>query len=454
MELVKWLSMALVLLLGPVILIHELGHYITARMAGVRILEAGIGYPPRLLTLFREPGVLRVNGVEMTLPRRVRLPRRLEVGEQVEVQSRVGEDGTRYALRIERLQPSPDRSGAIVEEERYVPWTEERPEQDEGGEGDVVRGPLQLFEPGTIYSLNLLPLGGFVRMLGEEDPSDPRSLAAKPKRWRLLVLLSGAMVNILAALILMTTSYLTGVPQRFFVQIEQVIPDTAAEAIGLQAGDVVRAVGGELLEGGPNELHERIQALEPGDTIFLELLRGDEERTVEATLGSYEGHAYLGIYMQPWADAGSLASYSLPRAVVAAGDQFVQVFAQLFHLPRAVAQGEVSPAEVRPGGLPAILQWLGLSLKNSVEWGIAFPALQFTAMVSLAIGMTNLLPLPALDGGRALFVLIEAVRGRRISPATEGMIHLVGMAVLLILSAIIMFQDIVNPLVPWSVLGR
>ena len=78
-----------------------------------------------------------------------------------------------------------------------------------------------------------------------------------------------------------------------------------------------------------------------------------------------------------------------------------------------------------------------------------FPLLHFFAFINVALGLTNLLPIPALDGGRILFVLIEAVRGRRIEPEREGMVHVIGMLVLLSLMLFMIVQDIINPIIPF-----
>ena len=93
---------------------------------------------------------------------------------------------------------------------------------------------------------------------------------------------------------------------------------------------------------------------------------------------------------------------------------------------------------------------LAFTLQQSIAWGLAFPVLQTAALISLALGLTNLLPLPALDGGRILFVLIEAVRGQRIAPEREAVIHFVGLAILVGLMALVMLQDLMNPIIPWS----
>ena len=97
-----------------------------------------------------------------------------------------------------------------------------------------------------------------------------------------------------------------------------------------------------------------------------------------------------------------------------------------------------------------ISEILAISLQQSIEWSLAFPALQTASLISLALGLANLLPLPALDGGRIFLVLIEAVRGRRISPEREMTIHSVGLMILIGLMALMMLQDLINPIIPWS----
>jgi regulator of sigma E protease len=99
-----------------------------------------------------------------------------------------------------------------------------------------------------------------------------------------------------------------------------------------------------------------------------------------------------------------------------------------------------------------ISEILAFTLQQSIEWGMAFPVLETASLISLALGLTNLLPLPALDGGRILFVLIEAVRGRRVAPEREAMFHFVGLVILVSLMAFVMLQDLVNPVIPWSML--
>jgi regulator of sigma E protease len=113
--------------------------------------------------------------------------------------------------------------------------------------------------------------------------------------------------------------------------------------------------------------------------------------------------------------------------------------------PVMLIRGELTPQEARPVSVVGISQLAGREAQSG-DW---FRILFFAGIINVALGFTNLLPLPALDGGRILFVLIEAIRGRRIEPEREGMVHLVGMILLLGLMLFMIIQDIVNPIVPF-----
>jgi regulator of sigma E protease len=260
-------------------------------------------------------------------------------------------------------------------------------------------------------------------------------------------------MNLLGAFLILTAAYMTGVPQREFVRIEQVIASSAAEEAGLQVGDVITAVAGVQVEEGAEQIRERIHA-SAEQPLALVVVRAGQQLTITVTPRLVDGSGYLGIGMNWWPDLSSLKRYSLPDAAATAGSEMVNDVLSIFRLPRMVSTGEVSPSDVRPTGAAGILQLLAVFFKQSLEWGYPFPILQTTALISLAVGLTNLLPLPALDGGRLLFITIEAVRGRRLNPMFEARVHAAGMALLLVLSVILVAQDITNPLIPWSLLRR
>jgi len=436
---VFWLVGTLIAIFGPIILIHELGHFVIAKLAGVRVEEFGLGFPPRLLKLWRGKGYLEIGSTRVNIPMGFRLPSGLEVGAWVDAITWQRDDGTHLLRRLTVLDPA---AGNLTYERERV------------AENVRMRGELTILEPGTLYSINLLPMGAFVKMTGEENPSDPRSLAAQPKRWRAAVLAAGPLLNIIVALMLLTGAYLAGYPDKWLVQIARVEPETAAEEAGLQPGDIVLAADGERIEDGLIQLR-RIIRTAPEQAVKLAILRGEETLDLTATpRRTSEGYGFLGILMTPWPDRSALQRYRLPEALSASINDITTTIAATLQVPALLARGKMTPQEARPAGMVGISEVLAFSLQQSIEWKLAFPVLQTASLISLALGLTNLLPLPALDGGRILFVLIEAVRGRRISPEREAKFHFVGLAILVSLMVWVMAQDLINPIIPWSWLIR
>lgn len=430
-----WLIGTVIVMLGPILLIHELAHFIFAKLAGVRVEEFGLGFPPRLLGLWRGEGHLDIGNTRVKIPRGFRLPAELETGDWADA-TVLSRDGT-YVLK--GVTPLDGNGNDLT------------PDREKVDQEMRMRGVVTEFEPGTLYSLNLLPLGAFVRMTGEEDPSDPRSLGAQPKRWRVAVMLAGPVINIVAALLLLVGAYTTGLPTEWRVKITDVAPGTPAARAGLQAEDVIVGADGERISEGLDELHEIIRAA-PEETIQLEIRRGERTLSIAATPERRGEYGFLGIMMAPWPAQTGLERYSLPQALRAGGNDLVTIGRTTLQLPLMLLRGEVSSEEARPTSVVGISQIMTFSLQQSVQWGLAFPALQTASLISLALGLTNLLPLPALDGGRILFVLVEAIRGRRISPEREAVVHFVGMMILVALMLLVMLQDFVNPIIPWSLL--
>ncbi|MBE9470553.1 MAG: site-2 protease family protein [Chloroflexi bacterium] len=435
MNVVFWLVGTLVVVLGPIILIHELGHFIFAKLAGVRVEEFGFGFPPRLLKLWRGKGYLNIGVMRVIIPAGFRLPPGLAAGVHVDAVAHKRDDGTCVLRRLTMLDLD----------------TEYRELNSEAThEGLHLRGELTTFEPGTLYSLNWLPMGAFVKMTGEEDPSDPLSLAVQPKRWRVAVMAAGPVFNIIAALVLLVGAYASGCPE-WQVEIASVQPGSAAEEAGLQPYDIVMAVDGERIKEGTEHLQRLIYAA-PEQTVELTVLRGEETLTIMATPQRQpEGHGLLGIVISSyWPGQNAVRRYPLSEALSASINDITAAILMTVQVPAQLAQGDITPQEARPTSVVGISEILAISLQQSIEWRLAFPALQTASFISLALGLANLLPLPALDGGRIFLVLIEAVRGRRISPEREMTIHSVGLMILIGLMALMMLQDLINPIIPWS----
>ena len=434
-----WLIGTLIVVLGPIILIHELGHFFLAKLAGVRVEEFGLGYPPRMLKLWRGKGYLEIGTARVVIPSQFQIPPGAYVGARVDAVVHRHDDGTLVLRHLAALDSDGDGPGHGLEVT-----------SESAGEELHLRGELDELERGTLYSLNWLPMGGFVKLTGEEDPSDPHSLAAQPKRWRVAVLAAGAVLNIVVALMLLVGAYTAGFPDKWQVEVTDVQPGTPAEAAELQPRDVIMAADGERIEDGMEHLRRIIRAA-PEQTIELTVLRGKETLALAATPErASDGYGFLGIQMSPWPDRSALRHYRLPDALDASVNDIFSAIVATVQVPARLAQGDITPQEARPASMVGISGVLAFTLQQSIEWGLAFPVLQTAALISLALGLTNLLPLPALDGGRILFVLIEAVRGQRIAPEREAVIHFVGLAILVGLMALVMLQDLVDPIIPWS----
>ncbi len=297
---------------------------------------------------------------------------------------------------------------------------------------------------GVKYSLNLIPFGAYVKMLGEEDPTEPGSFASQSKRVRSLVLAAGSGMNFLVAIAAFSLAYATGWPdpRQAEIEIAGVSPGSPAEAANIRTGDiVVRANGQEVrsLDAFREEVARRA-----GQPLALELNREGQSVNVEVVprTSAPEGQGPLGVRLQGRANPvphGPLESigFGVRRSF--------EVVALTVIAPVMALRGDIAPDLVRPIGLPGMTQVAAQAATAAVTTGWWFPILLITGAFSAGLAIANMLPLPALDGGRLLFVAIEAIRGRRVPPEREGLIHFVGMVVLLSLMVAISFYDLVVP---------
>ncbi len=289
----------------------------------------------------------------------------------------------------------------------------------------------------TLFTLNLLPVGGFARMRGEDEDMGPGSFWRAPARARAIVLLAGPAMNILLALIVLGFTYSVLIPGGG-VWVVDVAPTYPAAEAGIRSGDVIEQVDGVPV------------------TSRLALIRRiREHRDTPATLVVRRDGRRLTITVQPKVDVdgipriGVLLAERVPvwRAPLIAARELAGFLWGMVRLPAAIIGGHLQPEAARPLGPVGIGRvFVGIVEQQPhplVRW---FTIFRLTAIISFALGITNLLPLPALDGGRLVFVILEILRrGKRISPAKEGMVHLIGMALLLTLMAIITYYDIRYP---------
>ncbi len=418
---------SLILGLSILVFVHELGHYLAAKRSGVIVEEFGFGYPPRLFAFWRTEGLLVVDGEEVTIPRSFRLPKELGLGSLVMVETTTVGNKSRPILgAIEEIDPDDPAAG----EARRVDY----------------------LDRGTVFSVNAVPFGGFARMVGEEDPSAPGSLASKGKLARIFVLAAGGGLNLVTAVLFFAAAMMLGAPtvaEPENAVVSSVSPGSPAEAVGLRAGDLIlRADATDILS--ITDLQEHVQA-HLGQTVVLTIERegASLQISVVPRIDVPPGEGPMGIGLSPRTVIESSPWY---EAIWAGARQTVTLTGLIFTVPVQIVRGLIPADLARPVGPIGVGQLVGDAVQYSLDTGWWFPAMQMMGTLSVALAVTNLLPLPGLDGGRILFVIVEGIRGRRVDPAKEGLVHLIGLALLVALMLLVTWQDLVNPVpgVDWG----
>lgn len=334
------------LIIVLLILVHEIGHFTAAKVFGVRVLEFGVGFPPRLAA--------------------------------------------------------------------------------------VKRGE-------TEYSINALPLGGFVRLLGEEDPSDPASLAAKSRPVRIIVLSAGAFMNFVLAIVLFSVAYM--IPREVSVGrpiIEEVVAESPAAEAGLQAGDIIYEINGREIKN-TQEASYNIR-LNLGETMTMTVKRGREfvDLRVRARWVPPEGQGPTGIRIAPQYPFTEMQSYPPWEAVPLGWRASFDALKLARNEVIAWIKGASNPQVAGPVG---IAQATGEVVKEAGWKSLT----DLAALLSINLAVINILPLPMLDGGRIVFVLLEILRrGRRVAPQREALVHLIGLVFFMTLFVVISYFDIVR----------
>lgn len=511
-----------VIILSLLIFVHELGHFLTAKKAGIVVEEFGLGYPPRAVKLWQDEGKITLAGRSLLIGRKTRLPQTLKIGDYVHIETHSRPDGQTEVATITPVKP--DEAAA-----------------------DSSALQVDALEKPTEYTLNWIPFGGFVKMLGEEDPTAPGSFASKSKRARLIVLAAGAGMNLITAVIVFTIMFMTGQPEpigpTYIIEVspnspasqagiqpyDQVLkaddtviessqdlvdytqqhlgqqmtltlrrgetelqvslvprknppvgegamglalqtqytqlkvttvnPNSPAQQAGLQPGDAIQKVDGNLISG-PGLLIQYLQALPAEQPVTLSVKRGEE--TLKLTAQPEQMPA-----VELSDEQLSLVSMAVPALGAELSAEFLEqriirlpfgeallrgtnatanIVIQTFTIPVAIFKKLIPAEQARPVGPIGIYKITDSAVTVSRESNVIYPILFLAAILSAALAVTNLLPLPALDGGRILFIIIEAIRGKRIPPEREGAIHLIGLALLLALMVVISYYDLTSPI--------
>jgi regulator of sigma E protease len=386
--------------LGILIFIHELGHFMTAKWFGVRVKEFGFGFPPRIF-------------------------------------------GVKYK--------------------------------------------------DTIYSINLIPLGGFVKLLGEEDPDGPDSFAKQAGWKRVTILVAGPVMNLILPVIIFSILFM--LPHDKLVHSEVVVnsvaPNSPAEQSGLKYGDTIIAINDEQIDT-PSDLVKSIGGNE-GSTIRLTVRRSNliagfdntpefavtemielvpranpPQLKVVVTVSDPRTEISLeeAVKYNPELKIGDTLTQGAIGVTIGIANPIIRKESESFYksIPLSfkmiqsifVSTKDGLSQSIRKRSDPGFAGPIGIAQMTGQvvdEFGFA-SVFQIAGLLSVSLGILNLLPIPALDGGRLLFVLIEIARGgKKLPPGLEGKTHLIGFALLLALILVISYRDVLKILSGDSILN-
>ncbi len=282
----------------------------------------------------------------------------------------------------------------------------------------------------TLYALRLLPIGGFCAMEGEDEESDDeRAFNRKPAWKRAIIVVAGATMNLLLCVcIMIIISMCTGT---MTTTIDKVVDGSPAAKAGLQVGDEITGIDGKSVEEWTDittyisEAHGQarinVKRNEKRMSLVSELSQAEDGRQIIGIEPSRTHNPFIAI------KAGTIGTWNMTKLM---GKTIKQLFT-----------GEVSTKELTgPVGIV-------YAVNDTAQYGIMY-LLYLTALISLNLAIVNMLPLPALDGGRLLFIIIRQFTGRAISDDMEGKIHLVGLMLLFALMIYVTWNDIFRFIVP------
>ena len=374
------------LVLSLLVFVHEFGHFYTARKLGVKAEEFGLGFPPRAFGFYRDKNKKW----------------RFIKGNK----------------SLEKLKKDEEKAPAD-----------------------------------TVYSLNWVFFGGFVKIKGEDGggKDDKDSFASKAAWKKALILVAGVFMNVVLAWILFSAGYMLGMPEDVEnagrrakisdpqVMVSSIIEDSPAEKSELKMGDVILEVENQSVKSA-DELQSLVADRADLETEFLVGNIEEEEDREITIIPEYNeelGRATIGVAIfdtgtvsYPFFDAiwqGAKNTGNYLRLIVYA---FYNLFADIF-------AGESVEGQV--GGPVAIAKYTG----EVARFGFVY-LLQFIALLSLNLAIINILPIPALDGGRLLFLLIEKIKGKAMKQEVEGLINTIFFFLLISLIIFVTYRDIIN----------
>lgn len=282
---------------------------------------------------------------------------------------------------------------------------------------------------GTLYSLRMLPVGGYCQLEGEDEENDsPNSLNNQSPLVRLKVILAGAIMNFILAFILLI---LLMSVSRVSTEVSGVIKDSPAYSSGIQTGDQIVSINGENVSDG-EELLKSIKESQ-GD-LNIGVIRGSQSKNIKVTPRLENNIRKIGVNFQ---EEYNIKNFSIVKGFKKGLITFLNLTGMLYKFLGMLITGQLGLGGV--SGPVGVVKEIG----NAAKTGVA-NLIFLLAYININLGVFNLLPIPALDGGRAIFILIEMIFGKKISQEKEGYIHMVGLILLLALIAIVTIKDVIK----------
>ena len=405
---------AFILLFGSLVFFHELGHFLFAKRAGILCREFAIGFGPKIFAFKKKETVYTI--------------RLLPLGGYVRM---AGEDPEfielKPGLRVGLLLGEDEKVKKIIlkQREKYQKAITVEIEEADIEKDLFIRG----YEEGDDSSLKTYKINREAVIVdGNQEtqiaPLD-RQFSSKPLLARTLTIFAGPLFNfILAIVIFMMIGFLQGVPS-YKPILGKITEDGVALEAGLKEGDVVKSIDGVPV----SDWMEIVTVIRehPDQTIQFEIERKGEQITIPVTPENVEGEGKIGVY-QPM-DRGPIQAFFYGFSETWFWTK--QIFIILGDL---LTGGFTIDALAGPVAIYASTEVVAQSgIFNLLRWG---------ALLSVNLGIMNLLPIPALDGGRLLFFGIEAVRGKPVDKNKEGFVHFIGFALLMILMLMVTWNDI------------
>tara|TARA_B100000941_G_scaffold288883_1_gene266698 strand:- start:5299 stop:6639 length:1341 start_codon:yes stop_codon:yes gene_type:complete len=428
--------LSFILILLPLVILHEFGHYFSARFFKIKVLEFGFGFPPKLFSFWSSKKLIyfdkRIDSLSSHLNKKIFISTEFR-------------DGKEFIHEIFYNR----KSSFDSKKENY--------------EVMINKVSLNYIEVKEMqWSFNLLPLGGFVRPFGEDDSSHPDSFYVKNAFQRFVVLVSGVVVNLLLPFVVFFfTSLFISEEIKSDLIIADVSKESPAFYSGLKIGDKIISIDDDKVYN-MNDL-QRVLTSNLGNSIQITVDRGVPNLFAESWEQDFqynqnilnlvaiprwnppEGEGALGVSILVEDSEIIQIENGILKSVSNSYSSVTQLIMLSVNSLKAIFNDSTNPqfsgpVAVGPVGISQItgsVATADLTISSKIK-----VYAELISILSLSLGIINLLPIPALDGGRILFVVIEIIRGRKVPPEKERVVHSLGFMLMISLLILVTFQDI------------